>query len=119
RVQPAPHPEPVFLEGLLHRQGPVPAAALELLLGQGPLVVALRIEPCQRLRLPAAAGPRCRCLPPGAGVADAVDAPPAALGLLAVGPVGDEEGAVALDDEVGGLEGVAVFRVAGGELGLL
>ncbi len=51
-------------------------------------------------------------------VHDAVDAPPPPLRPLAVPPVGHEEGAVAVDDRIRGLEPVGIARSARRELDL-
>src|SRR4051794_16461105 len=51
-----------------------------------------------------------------ANVSEMIDASPATLGPLPVGVVGDHQGAVALDDEVGGLERIRILAVTGGEI---
>ena len=80
-------------------------------LGVAALGVALRVE-SRNLSLdagPREAGPRLgRCVP--LGRSDAVDPAPASLRPLAVGPVGHDQRAVALDDQVGRLESIGVVR---------
>ena len=119
-VQPPPHPDAAAPDRVAHRVEPLASAAFEAHLGVEPLGVARRVEQGDLLldlvaRRVAALVRR----PRRPGGRDAIDAAAAPLRLLAVRPVGHDQRAVALGDEVGRLEPVRVAVAPGGELDLL
>jgi hypothetical protein len=115
-MQPSRHADAALAERFEQPLHTSSAAPLDHLLSLDALVKAFRIELRDPVIEPGI--PRDR---PGhrglvSGAANPVDSTPAALRPLPVGPVGDEQRAVAIDHQVGRLEAVGIVTRPGGEL---
>src|SRR5882724_4126034 len=98
-MQPALHAEAFLAECLLQRYDTFRPKAFDGSLRVAALAIALRVELGQHI-VRALLGFAAR----GRGVSDAVNASAASFGPLAVGVIRYEQGAVAIDHEIGWLE---------------
>ena len=118
-MQLSPDPESTLLEGLADGRDRVGPHPLDADLSIDALGVALGVEASElavdatfRATVGRARSP---CFP---RAGDTVDPAATPFRLLAVGPIGHDQGAVALDHEIGRLESIRVVVAAGRELDL-